>query len=109
MKFLDRLRWRIAALVEKLPGQCWSGLADWQLGTRRFPWAPISDMCRRDLERCGACYCGKLRTPEACLPRQVGPGNCPTCAALPGKPHELSCEQVTPEQVRAFLAAGGSR
>lgn len=114
MTTIARLRWRIAELINRLPGQCWSDLADYPLGTRRIPWAPISDMCRDDQARCGSCYCGKLSRPESLLPFHVGDGPCPTCSALSGQRHELSCEQVTPEQVRAFLAAqdrinGGAR
>lgn len=113
MKTIERLRWRIAELLNRLPGQCWSGLVDWVLYIWRddpdlrtaIPWRPIGDMCRRDFAQCGSCYCGKLRTPESHLPRRVGPGKCPTCWVLPGETHDLSCEQVTPEQFRAFLAA----
>ncbi|MBQ1061312.1 hypothetical protein [Micromonospora sp. C41] len=65
----QRLRWRIAGLIDRLPGQCWSGLVDWVLYRWRddpdlrsaLPWRPVSDMCRRDVARCGYCYCGKLR------------------------------------------------
>lgn len=64
MKWLDVLRWRIATLINRLPGQCWAGLADWPLGNSRVPWSPIGEMCREDVARCGSCYCGKLRTPE---------------------------------------------
>lgn len=65
----ERLRWGIARLVDRLPGQCWSGLVEFALDERfltrrRWPWAPISEACRKDAERCGACYCGKLRRPE---------------------------------------------
>ncbi|MFJ8815458.1 hypothetical protein [Amycolatopsis thermoflava] len=56
-------RWRIARLLDRLPGQCWAELATWAVGLsgRRVPWARIDRMCRTDVERCGACYCGKLR------------------------------------------------
>jgi hypothetical protein len=67
----EKLRWRIVHVVDKLPGQCWSRLADW--AGRWFdpdpdsrlpyglPWRPQDWMCRQDAARCGACYCGKLR------------------------------------------------
>jgi len=67
----DRIRWRIAYLLNRLPGQCWADLATWagQYGPEpiRNPWSPIDRggrLCREDLIRCGACYCGKLRAPE---------------------------------------------
>lgn len=60
MKRAERLRWRIAELIERVvPGQCWSGLADWPLGYRRWPWAPIK---RTGCRQAGGCYCGKLRS-----------------------------------------------
>lgn len=64
-----KLRWRIANLLDKLPGQCWSGLVDWVFYSWRddpdlrkaLPWRPISPGCRRDFAEVGSCYCGKLR------------------------------------------------
>lgn len=64
MKTIERLRWRIAALIDRLPGQCWADLADWPLRNRRVPWAPQRPGCRQDMERLGGCYCGKLRRLE---------------------------------------------
>ncbi|MFI2663695.1 hypothetical protein [Micromonospora carbonacea] len=61
MSRVEHLRWRIAALIDRLPGQCWAKVADWPLGHRRWPWARIDDVCRRDAARCGGCYCGRLR------------------------------------------------
>lgn len=67
------LRWRIATLIDKLPGQCWADLCSWALHDRRddpgyrwaSPWSPIGPSCRNDLARVGSCYCGKLRaTPD---------------------------------------------
>lgn len=66
----ERLRWRIADLVARIPGQCWAGLAEWALGSRylsaerRVPWARQSAMCREGVARNGCCYCGTLRGPE---------------------------------------------
>jgi hypothetical protein len=105
MKIIDRLRWRIANLIDRIPGQCWADLADWPLGNRRLPWAPQRPGCREDMERCGSCYCGKLLRPEALLPIHAGPGLSPCCWVNPGQVHTLSCDTVTPEQVRAYLAA----
>ena len=63
-----KLRWKIANLLNRLPGQCWSGLASWAAngGVRgnRWPWKPIDDLCRRDAARCGECVCMKLRSPQ---------------------------------------------
>lgn len=67
----ERMRWRIAALLNLLPGQCWADLVTWALGWhkgergtgRRWPWQPAGDACRRDLAANGTCYCGKLRQP----------------------------------------------
>lgn len=71
----EKLRWRIADLVGKLPGQCWADLVMWVLSDRaerrewhpreRLPWRPIGYVCRKDAARVGACYCycGKLRAP----------------------------------------------
>jgi hypothetical protein len=53
----EKLRWRIADLMDRLPGQCWADLASWALygprkvardGESRLPWRPITAMCRRD-------------------------------------------------------------
>lgn len=68
---MEKLRWRIAMLLDKLPGQCWSDLVFWAMRDRRGrreypfgPWSPIGRSCRNDLARVGSCYCGKLRAPE---------------------------------------------
>lgn len=60
MARVERLRWAIARLLNRLPGQCWADLVDWTLGYQRSPWSPQRS-CRADLARRGACYCGKLR------------------------------------------------
>jgi hypothetical protein len=65
----QRIRMRIAQLVDRLPGQCWSGLVDWIYDStedrgRGLPWSPQRDRsCRADVARVGGCYCGKLRGP----------------------------------------------
>lgn len=64
-----KLRWHIAQLIDRLPGQCWADLAGWAMRDRYddpdwrsdIPWRPMSDLCRQDLARIGSCYCGKLR------------------------------------------------
>lgn len=71
-KLIERLRWRIATLVSRLPGQCWADLAGWVTRDRRddpdwrssIPWRPVDDDCRRGVSRFGACYCGKLRAKD---------------------------------------------
>lgn len=64
----ERTRWRIADLLNRLPGQCWADLATWALygpePGRRWPWAPNTPGCREDAARTGCCYCGKLTDPE---------------------------------------------
>jgi hypothetical protein len=61
--FGERARWRIAYLLNQLPGQCWTDLVSWVLDRgkyrRRSPWSPITPTCLQDGDR--ACYCGKLR------------------------------------------------
>lgn len=68
---MSRLRWRIAALLDRLPGQCWADLVSFALGHRRSPWCPVTSSCRADLAAAGdgACYCNKLRSPL------TGPGS----------------------------------
>lgn len=55
------MRWKIAALMNRLPGQCWADLVAFALGDRRSPWQPVTWMCEKDMRRTGTCYCGKLR------------------------------------------------
>lgn len=72
-KFSERLRWLVATLLDKLPGQCWADLCGWVLHDRRddpgyrgaTPWSPIRSGCREDFARVGSCYCGKLREKPA--------------------------------------------
>lgn len=73
MTMNGKLRWRIADLLNRLPGQCWSSLVNWALHDQKddpdwrshyIPWSPIDDMCREDARRCGSCYCGKIVADE---------------------------------------------
>lgn len=59
----ERLRWRIAHLLDRLPGQCWTNLACWagRHDEKRLPWFPVNDQCRAGIERNGSCYCNKLK------------------------------------------------
>ena len=61
-----KLRWKIAYLLNRLPGQCWADLVRWAMRSsdQRGPWSPIGSTCRDDASRCGTCYCGKLRAPQ---------------------------------------------
>lgn len=62
---MNRLRWHIANLVDRLPSQCWVDLWDWALRNRKgTPWQPINRTCIEDVNR-DACYCGKLRNPNS--------------------------------------------
>lgn len=55
-----RLRWWAAHQVDRLPGQCWSDLADYALGRDLVPWAPDQTHCIESARDCGTCYCGKV-------------------------------------------------
>ena len=70
----ERIRWKIAELLDELPGQCWADLVFWVRRDRREddgrnwnPWSPITSTCRSDALD-GACYCGKLRPPDGGTP-----------------------------------------
>lgn len=58
----ERLRWRIAELLNRLPGQCWADLVSWAQGSAFYkrPWQPRSPGCTDGAVRQGRCYCGKL-------------------------------------------------
>lgn len=75
MKWIERLKWRVAYLLDRLPGQCWADWVSWVYRDGRgwreerywrayAPWWPMGATCREDFARTGACYCGKLRRPE---------------------------------------------
>lgn len=58
------------------------------------------------------CWCDPTKTDTALriLPTNQGPGQCKECWVLPGVTHELSCPEVSWEQVRAYLdRVGGAR
>jgi len=63
----EKLRWRIAYLLNRLPGQCWADLVCWvqYRSHSRSPWSPIDSNCRGDRDRTGRCYYGKLGRPES--------------------------------------------
>lgn len=74
-KLRERIRFHIANLVDRLPGQCWADLVGWAMRDNRddpdwrseIPWRPIGPTCRSDLARVGSCYCGKLRAEAAAV------------------------------------------
>jgi hypothetical protein len=110
-KLPERIRWRIAYAMDHVPGQCWSNLVSFALGSRRWPWQPVGGICRSDAEACGACYCGRLKAPL----RKAGDGRlmCPQCAGgncgralcAPGSGCECPCgtpgHGAVPEAVTA--------
>jgi hypothetical protein len=73
-KTAAKLRWKIAGLLNRLPGQCWANLVQWALdgpaASRRMGYPPwprrIDSVCRRDAEQNGACYCGNLDGTAKC-------------------------------------------
>lgn len=72
----ERVRWRVARLLDQLPGQCWADLVSWALHDQHddpdfwshwVPWRPIRRECRQDAARVGVCYCGKIGA-QRCSP-----------------------------------------
>jgi hypothetical protein len=59
----DRLRWSVAAAVNRLPGTCWTDLVSFAQRYRRSPLQLQRGVCRADAARCGTCYCGKVQDP----------------------------------------------
>lgn len=78
----SRPLWKVAYFVEDHAPvqQCWSDLVSWVFGsgwddrTLRsvMPWRPVTQTCRDDAARVGACYCGKVATAE-CAAGPNGP------------------------------------
>lgn len=67
-RWQNRVRWRIAGWLNRLPRTCWANLVSWALHRR-----PLIDrhgdgdirqdwMCHEDAARTGNCYCNKIRT-----------------------------------------------
>jgi hypothetical protein len=65
----ERIRWRIAYLLNRLPGQCWADLVSWaidgprsarQRGDNWLPWRTITSTCRVIEPPNDRCYCGKI-------------------------------------------------
>jgi hypothetical protein len=57
---LDRLRWRVAYALNRIPGMCWANLVSWALRYRSLRETRQDWMCRSDTARNGCCYCGKV-------------------------------------------------
>lgn len=67
----ERLRWRVASVLNRSRRTCWADLVSWAMATRREQRSkrrrhPLREVvgtstCRRDAAEIGACYCGKFR------------------------------------------------
>jgi hypothetical protein len=62
---VKKLRWFIAAQLDRSLRWCWADLVMWA-NYRENPLreARSQSMCFSDAARCGVCYCGKIRTQE---------------------------------------------
>jgi hypothetical protein len=92
----ERLKWRIASLVNGLRNQCWTDLVNWVYNDESIrdtgvkaalPWRPIGESCRKDAERASRCYCGKVGFDGTVLGR--GEFVCPT--PMPSRPNDRMC------------------
>lgn len=63
---MEKPRWFIAYHLDRLRGQCWVDLVSWAVDGVRMRGLPAtsSERCREEARSCGACYCGKFRTPD---------------------------------------------
>lgn len=58
-------RWRLAHLLDRLPGRCWGDLGYWAANGDGFPPLRRNNReCRKDVPRCGTCWCGKFQTSD---------------------------------------------
>ena len=62
---IERLRWHVAPLLDRLPNFCWADLVMWANGNGEpLPrWSIRS--CQEDADRKGSCWCGKVRDEQA--------------------------------------------
>lgn len=60
-----KARWKVVDLLDKLPTTCRASLITWAVdgGQDKLRNIGLDGACIRDTERCGACWCGKLRSP----------------------------------------------
>lgn len=95
---IERLKWRIADLVNRLPGQCWADLVMWAMsdepvrdtGLRAaLPWRPIGKRCIEDAQASGRCYCGTVGSDGTVLRR--GEAVCVT--RMPGRENDRLCSR----------------
>jgi hypothetical protein len=60
-----RLRWWLWRRLVKLPNVCTANAHSRIIGRYRDRKVRVDDVCRSDLARNGACWCGKLRNPQS--------------------------------------------
>jgi hypothetical protein len=69
----ERLRWRLAYLLNRVPWVCWADLVSWVMQTHPALSRSLlecgSRSCREEARthRDRACYCGKFRQPADTL------------------------------------------
>lgn len=94
----ERLKWWIATQVDRLRGQCWADLVSWVLDSKSvrdpgiraaLPWRPVSEICRKDADMNGRCYCGKLGSDGTAL----GEGDSVCVTPMPGRPLDRLCSR----------------
>lgn len=61
----EKIRWRIAYLIDRFTRQCWADLVSWARGDKRGIPAFSSKTCRAEVSTIGRCYCGKFRRTDA--------------------------------------------
>ena len=66
----EKLRWKIAPILNRLRRFCWVDLVDWAMGTYRGDGEELqgpparSQQCRVEGSKPGcSCYCGKFKAP----------------------------------------------
>jgi hypothetical protein len=73
-KFKEKLRFKIAFLLDKRKDTCWADLVSWAMGISgdytirdHIPpkiggskWYIGVRRCRQEARQCGSCYCGKF-------------------------------------------------
>lgn len=84
-KFFEKMRFKIAVILDKRKDTCWADLAMWAInitgdyklrdyippkigGTK---WYTGVSICRQEARQCGSCYCGKFVNEENSHPRGI--------------------------------------
>lgn len=106
---IERVKWRIAELLNLSRRQCWTDLVSWVLYRWKNdpdwrslnPWSPIGESCRRDAAACGRCYCGKLASDGSVLRR----GEYVCVTPMPGRASDRMCSR--PDGHDGFHRCGG--